>query len=96
MKERKDFSGRPSFEFEGIRSSRYARISGTLARRFKLQPEGKFIDTPREKLQEYSCGHQLISLEWTEQAGYSVNSRCEDADDLTTQMAQFIHKKYRV
>ncbi len=96
MKEKHDFAGRPSFEFEGVRSSRYARISGKIARRFKLKPEGKFIDTSEEKLQEYSCGNVLVSLEWTEEGGYSVNSRCPDADQLTSDIATFIQKKYRV
>ncbi len=96
MIEKRDFSGRPSFHFEDVRVGRYARISSNVARRFKLQPEGKFIDTPKEKLQEYSCGNVLVSLEWTADGGYSVNSRAADADQLTTDIATFIHKKYRV
>lgn len=96
MKEQRDFSGRPSYEFEDIRIGRYSRISGNIARRFKLQPEGRFVDTAAEKLQEYSCGQLLVSLEWTVAAGYSVNSRDPEADQLTTDIAEFIHKKYRV
>ncbi len=96
MKEQRDFNGRPSYEFEDIRVGRYARISSNIARRFKLQPEGKFVDTPEEKLQEYSCGNVLVSLEWATASGYSVNSRGPEADQITTDIAEYIHKKYRV
>ena len=96
MKEQHDFSGRPSYSFEDIRSTRYSRISKNLARRFKLQPEGKFVDTPEAKLQEYSEGARLVSLEWSSTSGYSVNSRNSDSDQLVAEIAAFIHKKYRV
>ena len=96
MKEQKDFSGRPTFSFEDIRAGRYSRIVKNLARRFKLQPEGKSVDTAEEKLQEYSSGSLLVSLEWTSEGGFSVNSRNPNSDQLTGEIADYTHKKYRV
>ena len=95
MKKKEDFDGRPSFYFEEIRSSRYSRIAKNLARRFKLQPEGRHVDTPDTKLQEYSCNSLLVSLEWEETEGFSVNSRNSDSDQLTSDIAEYAHKKYR-
>lgn len=95
MKESRDFNGRPSFEFCDLTINRYARIAKNLARRFKLQPEGRFVDTHEEKLQEYSCGSLMVSIEWVQSQGFSVNSRSEESDQLTQDIAQYVHKKYR-
>ncbi len=95
MKEQKDFSGRPTFSFEDIRAGRYSRIVKNLSRRFKLQPEGMFVDTADNKLQEYSSGSLLVSLEWTTEVGFSVNSRNPDSDQLTSEIADYTHNKYR-
>ncbi len=95
MKEQKDFSGRPTYSFEDIRAGRYSRIVKNLSRRFKLQPEGKSVDTADNKLQEYSSGNLLVSLEWTTEVGFSVNSRNPDSDQLTSDIADYAHKKYR-
>ncbi|MFK8031999.1 MAG: hypothetical protein AB8G18_17345 [Gammaproteobacteria bacterium] len=95
MKEKRDFDGRPSFFFEDIKSGRYSRIAKNLARRFKLQPEGRFVDTTDTKLQEYSCRNLLVSLEWEQSDGFSVNSRNADSDQMTEDIAEYVHKKYR-
>lgn len=95
MKAHTDVQGRPFFEFADIRASRYSRIAKNLARRFKLQPEGKFVDTTEEKLQEYSSGALMVSIEWADATGLSVHSRSEPSDVLTTQIAEYVQKKYR-
>jgi len=96
MNEKRNGAGRVLFEFNDIRKNRYARIAKNLSRRFKLQPEGKHIENAEQILQEYSSGNLLLSIEWSDGVGLSIVSSSAETDPLVIDIADYVHKKYRV
>ncbi|WP_339509890.1 hypothetical protein [Pseudomonas sp. RL_15y_Pfl2_60] len=94
MAERRDASGRLTFDFNGIESGRYRKITKAVMSEFGLEPVGGKTRGLDEVFQDFMRGNEIVGLEWDNWSGYIVNAKTKSAEYLVREIAGYVSAKF--
>lgn len=94
MNEYRDASDRLTFDFNGIESGWYGKITKAIVSEFSLEPVGDKTRGLDEVFQDFKRGDEVVGLEWDNWSGYIVNAKTKFAEPLVREIAGYVSAKF--
>lgn len=94
MNERRDASERLTFDFSGIESGAYEKVTRAIVSEFGLITVGEKTRGLDEVFQDYKLGDEIVGLEWDNWSGYIVNAKTESAESLAREIADYVSANF--
>lgn len=95
MNEYRDVSGRLTYNFIGIPSRHYSKITKTIVSEFGLEVESSKTTGLNEVFQDFKKDNKVVGLEWDSWSGYIVSAKEISTEPLAREIAGYIQHKFK-
>jgi hypothetical protein len=92
--EQRDNSGRLVIDFHHIEAGMYSKATDDIVAKFGLEVAGEKMVGLDEVFQDFSRGEMVLSLEWDNWSGYTVNAKSSSAEQLVREIASYINGNF--
>jgi hypothetical protein len=91
VNEQRDKSDRLVIDFHHIKAGMYSKVTDDIIDKFGLEVVGEKTIGLDEVFQDFSRGDMVLSLEWDNWSGYSINAKSASAEQLVREIASYTY-----